>query len=87
MTWFGLPLSTALTSKPKADLAVLLSDRIDADLGAFGQYLPLEEFISVEIGDPAASPRGRLAPDPRARSAGPRARSAGRCGRSSGCWR
>jgi len=51
----ALPLSTALTSKPKADLAVLLSDRIYADLGDFGQYLPLEEFISVEIGDPAAS--------------------------------
>jgi hypothetical protein len=49
------PLSTALASKPKADLAVLLSDRVYADLGDFGQYLPAEEVASVEICDPSAS--------------------------------
>jgi hypothetical protein len=49
------PLSTALASKPKADLAVLLSDRVYADLGGFGQYLPAEEVASVEICDPSAS--------------------------------
>lgn len=53
----ALPLSAALASKPMADLAVLFSDRIYADLGDFGQYLPSEEVASVEIGDPAASSR------------------------------
>jgi hypothetical protein len=48
------PLSTALASKPKADLAVLISDRIYADLGDFGRYLPSEEVTSVEIRDPSA---------------------------------
>lgn len=51
----ALPLSAALASKPMADLAVLFSDRIYADLGDFGQYLPSEEVASVGICDPAAS--------------------------------
>jgi len=51
----ALPLSTALASKPMADLAVLFSDRVYADLGDFGQYLPSEEVASVEICDPAAT--------------------------------
>jgi hypothetical protein len=51
----ALPLSAALASKPMADLAVLFSDRIYADLGDFGRYLPSEEVASVEICDPAAS--------------------------------
>ena len=48
------PLRTALTRKPGANLAVLFSDRIYADLGEFGQCLPREEFTPVEVGDPAA---------------------------------
>ena len=48
----AVPLSAALASTPTADLAVLFSDRIYADLG---QYLPAEEVTSVEICDPAAS--------------------------------
>lgn len=48
----ALPLSAALASKPMADLAVIFSDRIYADLG---EYLSPEEFTSVEISDPAAS--------------------------------
>lgn len=51
----ALPLSAALASKPMADLAVLFSDRIYADLGDFAQCLPSEEVASVEIGDPAAT--------------------------------
>jgi hypothetical protein len=53
----AVPLSTALASKPMADLAVLFSDRIYADLGDFGQYLPAEEVAWVEICDPAAHPQ------------------------------
>ena len=53
----ALPLSAALASAPMADLAVLFSDRIYADLGDLGQCLPPEEVTSVEIGDPAARSR------------------------------
>ena len=53
----ALPLNRALTSRPKANLAVLFSDRIYPDLGEFGQCLPPDEVIPVEVGDPAARSR------------------------------
>jgi hypothetical protein len=53
----ALPLSRALTSRPTANLAVLFSDRIYADLGEFGQCLPPDEVVPVEVGDPAARSR------------------------------
>jgi len=53
----ALPLSTALASKPMADLAVLFSDRVYADLDDYRKYLPPQQVTSVEIGDPAASSR------------------------------
>jgi hypothetical protein len=53
----ALPLSRALRSRPTANLAVLFSDRIYADLGEFGQCLRSEEVIPVEVGDPAARSR------------------------------
>jgi hypothetical protein len=75
----ALPLTAALASRPMADLAVLFSDRIYADLG---QYLPAEEFTSVEIGDPAASSRevGWLLVPEREAPAGPRGTPAARNG-------
>jgi hypothetical protein len=62
------PLSTALARRPAANMAVLFSDRIYADLGEFDQDLPA---APVEVGDPAARSRevgwllvpGREAPD------------------------
>jgi len=53
----ALPLGAALASAPMADLAVLFSDRIYADLGDLGQCLPPEDVTSVEIGDPASRSR------------------------------
>jgi hypothetical protein len=45
------PLGTAVAHQPTANLVVLFSDRIYADLGEFGQDLPA---APVEVGDPAA---------------------------------
>ena len=48
------PLGAALACRPTANLAVLFSDRVYADLGDFGQDLPA---APVEVGDPAARSR------------------------------
>lgn len=48
------PLRAALASQPGANVAVLLSDRIHADLGGFDECLPPEEFTEVEVGDSSA---------------------------------
>ncbi len=49
------PLRTALARRRRANLAVLLSDRIYADLGGFDECLLPVEFTPVEVGDPAGS--------------------------------
>ncbi len=50
----ALPLSAALSDRPAASLAVLVSDRIHADLGGFDRCLAPEGFTRVEVGGSVA---------------------------------